>query len=93
MQSLANRLVLHKSSLTRLIDRMEAAELVVRIRCDNDNRGLNAALTKEGRDALRRALPAYQRSVQRNFAQHLTDSDVLALQRVLSKLLAANGRT
>ncbi len=92
MQSLAGRLVLHKSSLTRLIDRLEAADLVARVRCEDDNRGLNAELTKEGRDVLRRALPTYQRSVQRNFAQHLTDSDVVALQRALSKLMAANGR-
>ena len=32
------------------------------------------------------ALPVFRRAVQQSFARHLTDSDVVALQRVLPKL-------
>jgi len=93
MQELAGVLLVHKSSLTRLVDRMEAAGLVTRVRCEDDARGMWAELTREGKEVLRHAAPAHLRGVQRHFAAHLTDTDVTSLQRVLSKLLAANGRS
>jgi hypothetical protein len=45
-------------------------------------------LTRDGRDTFRRAAPVHLRGIQREFARHLTDSDVVALQRVLAKLPA-----
>jgi DNA-binding MarR family transcriptional regulator len=89
MQELANRLLVNKSSLTRLIDRLEGAGLVARQPCAEDGRGWYAVLTREGRDALRRAAPTHLRGVQEHFAQFLTDSDVVALQRVFAKLPSA----
>jgi DNA-binding MarR family transcriptional regulator len=89
MQQLANRLVVAKSSLTRMVDRMEEAGLVVRQPCEDDGRGLEAVITREGREALRRAAPTHLRGVQEHFAGQLTDSDVVALQRVFAKLPGA----
>jgi DNA-binding MarR family transcriptional regulator len=89
MHELAAHLVLHRSSLTRLIDRMEAAELVEREPCAEDKRGQVATITREGRETLRRAAPTHLRGIQEHFAQHLTDSDVVALQRVFAKLPSA----
>jgi DNA-binding MarR family transcriptional regulator len=89
MQELANRLLVNKSSLTRLIDRLEGAGLVARQPCEEDGRGWYAVLTRDGRDALRRAAPTHLRGVQEHFAQFLTDSDVVALQRVFAKLPSA----
>lgn len=86
MQDLAGRLLVHKSSLTRLVDRLEDAGYVDREPCPDDGRGQFAVLTREGREAMRRAAPTHLRGVQREFARHLTDSDVVALQRVFSKL-------
>jgi DNA-binding MarR family transcriptional regulator len=86
MQELAGRLVVNKSSLTRVIDRMAEAGYVDREPCLEDGRGQFAVLTREGRDTLRRAAPTHLRGVQQHFAQYLTDSDVVALQRVFSKL-------
>jgi DNA-binding MarR family transcriptional regulator len=86
MQELAGRLVVNKSSLTRVIDRMVEAGYVDREACVEDGRGQYAVLTREGRETLRRAAPTHLRGVQQHFAQYLTDSDVVALQRVFSKL-------
>jgi DNA-binding MarR family transcriptional regulator len=92
MQELATRLVLHKSSLSRLIDRMEEAALVARESAADDGRGVEAVLTREGRDELRRAAPTHLRGVQEHFARYLTDSDVIALQRVFAKLSGTASR-
>jgi DNA-binding MarR family transcriptional regulator len=86
MQELATRLLVNKSSLTRTVDRMQEAGLVERETCATDGRGIEAVITREGRDALRRAAPTHLRGVQEHFAQYLTDSDVTALQRVFAKL-------
>ena len=86
MAELSNRMIIHKSSLTRLVDRLADAGLVTREPCLEDGRGHYAVLTRDGRDTLRRAAPLHLRGVQREFARHLTDSDVVALQRVLAKL-------
>jgi DNA-binding MarR family transcriptional regulator len=89
MQELAARLLVNKSSLTRVIDRMSEAGYVEREPSLEDGRGQYAVLTREGRETLRRAAPTHLRGIQEHFAQYLTDSDVLALQRVFGKLAGA----
>ena len=86
MQELSTRMIIHKSSLTRLVDRLEDVGYVAREPCVEDGRGHFAVLTRDGRDVLRRAAPVHLRGIQREFARHLTDSDVVALQRVFAKL-------
>jgi DNA-binding MarR family transcriptional regulator len=86
MQDLAGRILVNRSSLTRVIDRMSEAGYVEREPSLEDGRGQYAVLTRDGRDTLRRAAPTHLRGVQEHFAQYLTDSDVLALQRVFGKL-------
>jgi DNA-binding MarR family transcriptional regulator len=89
MQDLAARLLVNKSSLSRVIDRMSDAGYVEREPSLEDGRGQYAVLTREGRETLRRAAPTHLRGIQEHFAQYLTDSDVLALQRVFGKLAGA----
>jgi DNA-binding MarR family transcriptional regulator len=89
MQELAARLLVNKSSLSRVIDRMSEAGYVEREPSLEDGRGQYAVLTREGRETLRRAAPTHLRGIQEHFAQYLTDSDVLALQRVFGKLAGA----
>jgi len=86
MQELAERVLLHKSSVTRLVDRMEEAGLVERVACADDGRSRYAVLLPEGRRVLRSAAPVHLRGIQQHFAAHLTDSDVVALARVFAKL-------
>jgi DNA-binding MarR family transcriptional regulator len=90
MAELAERLVINKSSLSRLCDRLEDAKLVRRETVPEDARGVYAVLTSQGRDTLRRAAPTHLRSVYDHFAAHLTDTDVAALQRIFAKLPPAD---
>ena len=53
MQELADRVLLSKSGLTRLIDRMERDGLVDRSPCPDDRRGTFAKMTDDGLRALR----------------------------------------
>jgi DNA-binding MarR family transcriptional regulator len=82
-------LVVNKSSLSRMCDRLETAGLVQRDTVPEDARGVYAVLTKQGREVLRRAAPTHLRGVYDHFASYLTDTDVTALQRVFAKLPSA----
>jgi DNA-binding MarR family transcriptional regulator len=76
------------SSLSRRLDRMEEEGHVVReaMPGPKDRRAVSVHLTRDGRSLWRDANVIYRRSVQHNFAQVVTESDIVALQRLLSKL-------
>jgi DNA-binding MarR family transcriptional regulator len=93
MQELATGVLLHKSTVTRAVDRMEEAGLVERVPCEDDGRSRYAVITPEGRRMLRWAAPVHLRGIQQHFASHLTDSDVVALARVFAKLPGTNDDT
>lgn len=93
MQELAESVLLSKSGLTRLFDRMERQGLVRREPCYDDRRGTLAVITPAGRGALRRAAPVHLRGIEEHFAAHLTDEEARTLQSALSKVLQAAGHT
>jgi DNA-binding MarR family transcriptional regulator len=76
------------SSLSRRLDRMEGEGFVEREATPEptDKRVVTVILTREGRSLWRDASVIYRRGVQKHFAQVVTDSDIVALQRLLSKL-------
>ena len=90
MQELARSVLLSKSGLTRLVDRMETAGLVTRQACSVDRRGTEAVMTEEGERALREAAPIHIRGVEEHFATHLDDEELSVMSRALAKLLDAN---
>lgn len=89
MQDLAHSLLLSKSGLTRLFDRMEQAGLVKREPCPFDRRGTFAALTPAGSSALRNAAPVHLRGVQEHFARHLNDAESTVMCAALRRILDA----
>jgi DNA-binding MarR family transcriptional regulator len=89
MLELAQSVVLSKSGLSRLVDRMEEAELVRRERCPSDRRGYYAVLTDRGRALLRRAAPVHLRGIQEHFARYVADDEVQVLIDVLGKVNTA----
>lgn len=91
LSGLADRLVLSRSGLTRLMDRMVAAELIERQICPTDRRGAFAVLTHEGAARLRLASPIHLRGVQQHFAGLLTGAEVTAIRTGLEKV-ADGGR-
>jgi DNA-binding MarR family transcriptional regulator len=89
MQELSASVLLSKSGLSRLVDRMVEAGLVRRERCEDDRRGWFAVLTDQGRSALRRAAPVHLRGIQEHFARHLDADEVEVLAAALSRVVAA----
>jgi DNA-binding MarR family transcriptional regulator len=81
--------LLSKSGLSRLVDRMVDAGLVRRERCQDDRRGWFAVLTDQGRSDLRRAAPVHLRGIQEHFARHLRPEEVEVLTAALSRVVAA----
>lgn len=91
LQALAERIMLSRSGLTRLVDRMTEAGLIRREPCTTDRRGAYAALTPEGETAFQRVAPDHRRRVLEHFLGLLDDADVGALRSALGKVLAAAG--
>ncbi|MGH2950700.1 MAG: MarR family winged helix-turn-helix transcriptional regulator [Solirubrobacterales bacterium] len=63
----AERVLLSNSGLSRLLDRVEAAGLIERVRCPGDRRSLHVQLTEEGTEMLERMWPVYARGVAEDF--------------------------
>lgn len=89
MRDLAAAVLLSRSGLTRLVDRLAEAGLVEREAHPSDGRGANAVLTAAGRAALRRAAPVHLRGIEAHFARHLCAEDVGALCAALGRVVAA----
>jgi len=89
MQELANLILLSKSGLTRLVDRMTAEGLVSREPCPDDRRGTFVVLTAAGFQRLHGAAPTHMRGVAEHFTDHLTDKDATDLAALMNRILAA----
>lgn len=86
MSELADRLLLSRSGVTRLVDRLTAEGWVERVTCDDDRRGQWASLTDAGYARLRKASPTHLRGVAEHFLDRLPDDDLAALERALGRL-------
>ena len=91
MTELAQRVLISRSGLTRLVDRLEREGLVRREACDDDARGLFAVLTEDGFQRLRRASPTHLRGVARYAMDRLDDAQVAALTEICALLLDGGG--
>ena len=92
MLDLTGLVLLSKSGMTRMIDRMEREGLVERQSCDTDRRVVYAAITRKGRRILEETTPAFLAGIEEHFSRHLSDVDVHALRKILRKLLMGNGQ-
>jgi DNA-binding MarR family transcriptional regulator len=90
MNELADRVLLSRSGVTRLVDRLVADGLVARVSCPSDARGSMAALTDRGRAALREAARTHLHGVERYFTTPLNDEDVGALRHALDAVIDAS---
>ena len=90
MQVLADSVVLSRSGLTRLIDRMEHGKLVRREPFPEDQRGYHAVLTDEGRRLYLQARPVQMQAIQEHLGRYLDYSDLLGVSAALRKVMAGN---
>src|SRR3954470_22771655 len=86
MNALAERILYSKSGFTRVVDRMEEAGLVRRVRPEHDRRTILVVLTDKGSETMERARRHHRDGIERHFSQHLTDTDIKALTRALEKI-------
>jgi DNA-binding MarR family transcriptional regulator len=88
MGELAERTMLSPSGTTRLVDRLEASELLVRRPVPGDGRVQLATLTPEGLRLIRAAARTHLRGIREHFTGRLTRHQ---LEQVASALEAIAG--
>lgn len=91
MTDLADRVLLSRSGLTRLVDRLERGALVARAKCPSDARGTFTVLTDAGLQRLRDAAPAHLDGVREHMTRHLEPAELDVLTDLLTKLLQRDG--
>jgi len=79
MRDLADAVVLSRSGLTRLVDRLQREGLIEREQCASDARGAYAVLTETGRGRLREAQPLHRESVRQRFLSRFSDDELREL--------------
>lgn len=87
MTDLADAVLLSRSGVTRLVDRMERSGLVARCRSSVDGRGVVAQLTTDGLRRLRAASTTHLDGIVRHFVDRL-DADQLTALRMISASLS-----
>ncbi len=86
---LAERVLITKSGLTRLLDRLVERRYIERHACASDRRGQLIVLTAEGRHAFRRATPNVVRAIGTIFGERFNDHDIDALRAACERIASA----
>jgi len=87
MCDLASSILLSRSGLTRLVDRLERDALIVRESCASDARGAFARLTPDGRAKLDAARRTHLAGVRRLFLDRVSPDEQELLGDVWDRLL------
>jgi DNA-binding MarR family transcriptional regulator len=89
MTELAERVLLSRSGVTRLVDRMVRAGLIRRTPCEDDLRGTYAEVTPAGVDGLRAAAPVHLGGVATHMTSLLEPAELAALGAAMEKISRA----
>lgn len=92
MAELADSVLLSRSGLTRLVDRLERDGLVRRESCPGDARGLNAVITDAGRERFHTARRTHLAGVRSRYLDRLTDDEKHFLGSLWDRLSEDSGR-
>jgi DNA-binding MarR family transcriptional regulator len=87
MAELAEGVLLSRSGMTRLVDRLERDGLIERDACTEDGRGMFAVLTDKGEDLLSRARRTHLDGVRERFLQHFDREELEQLARGWNRVL------
>jgi DNA-binding MarR family transcriptional regulator len=91
MNLIAERVLLSRSGVTRLVDRLVADGAVERVACTTDARGAEAVLTPIGLERLREASRTHLSGVRRYFLESIPAGDREAIERGLARVVEAVG--
>jgi len=86
---LADRVLITKSGLTRLVDRLVERGYIQRRVGASDRRGQLIVLTPEGRRTFRRAAPNVVRAIGTIFGEHFSERDLAAFRLACERIAAA----
>ncbi|HWD65784.1 MAG TPA: MarR family transcriptional regulator [Solirubrobacteraceae bacterium] len=89
MSALAERTMLTRSGITRLVDGLVGAGFVERISCPKDARVSYAQLTDAGYEKLRSAGCTHVKSIRRLFCERYTEAELESLAELLGRLPGA----
>jgi DNA-binding MarR family transcriptional regulator len=92
MHELAERVVISRSGLTRLVDRLATDGLLIRDRSGTDRRGAYAVITELGIAALQQTWPIYAKGIAEYFAQWLTLDEAQILESAFKRILQATSK-
>jgi DNA-binding MarR family transcriptional regulator len=87
MAELADGVLLSRSGMTRLVDRLEREGLLERDACTDDGRGTYAVLTDTGEAYLARARPTHLDGVRERFLQHFEPDELHTLATFWERVL------
>ncbi len=90
MHELARAVVLSRSGLTRLVDRLEKADLLHREPDPADGRGSFATLTVGGASMREKMWPIYARGIAEHFGAHVSEEEAEVIGRALGRVSAVN---
>ena len=86
MSDLAESVLLSRSGLTRLVDRLEREGLLKRERCESDARGLFAEITPDGRELFDAARRTHLDGVRALFLDRYSRDELRTLGGLWQKL-------
>lgn len=92
MSDLADRVLLSRSGVTRMVDRLEERGDVRRDSCAPDGRGAYAVLTASGKQRMRVAMPVHLATVDAHFLGHIESDEFQPVAAALGRVAGANGR-
>ena len=87
LSELAEALLVNRTNVTRLVDRLEKVGLIQRKACQDDRRGAFAVLTKAGLAMQEEMWMVYAQSIAQYFGRHLTEKDITVFTKALSAML------
>lgn len=86
MSTLAERVTLSRTRVSRIVDELATAGLVCRESNPDDGRSSFAAMTQAGRAAFKRAAPPYLASIEVQLASNLNTRELTDLSALLRKI-------
>src|SRR2546422_11665753 len=89
MNELARRIVLSRSNLTRLADRLEDARLIEREDTPHDRRGYHCVITRAGLAMCGKMWPVYRAEIERLFSRHVTMDEARTIGEALARAVKA----
>lgn len=90
---LAESVILTRSGITRLVDRMVEAGVIRREPCPDDRRGHYAVITQQGKDTIERVGPSHSKKAQDIFLNHVSAEEAALMRSVFVRVLESQGKS